>query len=145
MNTVADARKITVVTECAECPVSARNPAHWRADFPILKERVHGKQLVYLDNAATTQKPESVIATEADYYRHFNSNIHRGVHALSQKATEAFEDARVKAQHLLNARHADEIVFTRGTTEAINLVAHSFGRAFLKKGDEILVSNLEHH
>jgi len=145
MNTVVDARKITVVTECAECPVSARHPAHWRTDFPILKERVHGKQLVYLDNAATTQKPEVVIATEADYYRHFNSNIHRGVHALSQKATEAFEDARVKVQHLLNARHADEIVFTRGTTEAINLVAQSYARPRLQPGDEIVLSTMEHH
>ena len=145
MNTVVDARKITVVTECAECPVSARNPAHWRTDFPILKERVHGKQLVYLDNGATTQKPEVVIATEADYYRHYNSNIHRGVHALSQKATEAFEDARVKVQHLLNARHAEEVVFTRGTTEAINLVAQSYARPRLQPGDEIILTTMEHH
>ncbi len=145
MNTVVDARKITVVTECAECPVSPGNPAHWRGDFPILKERVHGKQLVYLDNAATTQKPEVVIATEADYYRHYNSNIHRGVHILSQKATEAFEDARVKVQHLLNARHAEEIVFTRGTTEAINLVAQSYARPRLQPGDEIILSTMEHH
>jgi cysteine desulfurase/selenocysteine lyase len=145
MNTVVDARKITVVTECAECPVSPKNPAHWRADFPILKERVHGKQLVYLDNGATTQKPEVVIATEADYYRHYNSNIHRGVHALSQKATEAFEDARVKVQHFLNARHSDEIIFTRGTTEAINLVAQSYGRPRLQPGDEIILSGMEHH
>lgn len=145
MNTLVDGRKITVVAECAECPVSNRNPAHWRADFPILKERVHGKQLVYLDNAATTHKPEVVIATEADYYRHFNSNIHRGVHSLSQKATEAFEDARVKVQHLLNARHAEEIIFTRGTTEAINLVAQSFARPRLQAGDEIILSAMEHH
>jgi cysteine desulfurase/selenocysteine lyase len=145
MNTVVDARKITVVTECAECPVSPSNPAHWRGDFPILKERVHGKQLVYLDNAATTQKPEVVIATEADYYRHYNSNVHRGVHILSQKATEAFEDARVKVQHLLNARHAEEIVFTRGTTEAINLVAQSYARPRLQPGDEIVLSTMEHH
>jgi cysteine desulfurase/selenocysteine lyase len=145
MNTVVDARKITVVTECAECPVSPKNPAHWRLDFPILKERVHGKQLVYLDNGATTQKPEVVIATEADYYRHYNSNIHRGVHALSQKATEAFEDARVKVQHLLNARHSEEIIFTRGTTEAINLVAQSYARPRLQPGDEIILSTMEHH
>ena len=145
MNTVADARKITVVTECAECPVSAKNPAHWRLDFPILKERVHGKQLIYLDNGATTQKPEVVIAAEVEYYKHFNSNIHRGVHALSQKATEAFEDARVKVQHLLNARHAEEIIFTRGTTEAINLVAQSYARPRLQPGDEIILSTMEHH
>ncbi|MCU0973363.1 MAG: cysteine desulfurase [Burkholderiales bacterium] len=145
MNTVVDARKITVVTECAECPVSPKNPAHWRTDFPILKQRVHGKPLVYLDNGATTQKPEVVIATEADYYRHFNSNIHRGVHALSQKATEMFEDARVKVQHLLNARHAEEIIFTRGTTEAINLVAQSYARPRLQPGDEIVLSTMEHH
>ncbi|HQR53058.1 MAG TPA: cysteine desulfurase [Burkholderiales bacterium] len=145
MNKLVDGRTITVVAECAECPVASKNPAHWRADFPILKERVHGKQLVYLDNAATTHKPEVVIATEADYYRHFNSNIHRGVHALSQKATEAFEDARVKVQHLLNARHDDEIIFTRGTTEAINLVAQSFARPRLQAGDEIILSTMEHH
>ena len=145
MNNVVDARKITVVTECAECPVSPKNPAHWRADFPILKERVHGKQLVYLDNGATTQKPEVVISTEADYYRHYNSNIHRGVHALSQKATDAHEDARVKVQHFLNARHADEVIFARGTTEAINLVAQSYARPRLQPGDEIILSAMEHH
>jgi cysteine desulfurase/selenocysteine lyase len=145
MNNVVDARKITVVTECAECPVSPKNPAHWRGDFPILKERVHGKQLVYLDNGATTQKPQVVIDAEADYYRHYNSNIHRGVHALSQKATEAFEDARVKVQHFLNARHSEEIIFVRGTTEAINLVAQSYGRPRFESGDEIIVSAMEHH
>jgi len=145
MNNVVDARKITVVTECAECPVSPKNPAHWRGDFPILKERVHGKQLIYLDNGATTQKPQAVIDAEVEYYRHYNSNIHRGVHALSQKATEAFEDARVKVQHFLNARHAEEIIFVRGTTEAINLVAQSYGRPRFKPGDEIILTAMEHH
>jgi cysteine desulfurase/selenocysteine lyase len=145
MNNAVDARKITVVTECAECPVLPRNPAHWRADFPILKERVHGKQLVYLDNGATTQKPQSVINTEVAYYEHYNSNIHRGVHALSQKATEAYEDARVKVQHFLNARRAEEIIFVRGTTEAVNLVAQSYGRPRLGPGDEIIISAMEHH
>ncbi len=117
----------------------------WRLDFPVLSTRVHGKPLVYLDNAATTQKPQAVMEVEAKYYREYNANVHRGIHALSQLATDAFEAARSKVQHLINASSADEIVFVRGTTEAINLVAQSYGRSHLKAGDEIILSGMEHH
>ncbi|NOS75528.1 MAG: cysteine desulfurase [Methyloglobulus sp.] len=117
----------------------------WRADFPILETSVHGKPLVYLDNAATTQKPLAVIEAESLYYRHDNANVHRGVHLLSQRATDAFEAARFKVQHLINAVSPDEIIFVRGTTEAINLVAQSYGRSRFKAGDEIILSRMEHH
>jgi cysteine desulfurase/selenocysteine lyase len=118
---------------------------HWRADFPILKTKVHGKRLVYLDNAATTQKPQVVIDAECDYYSNYNANVHRGIHALSQKATDAYEAARTKVQHLINAASPNEIIFVRGTTEAINLVSQSFGRSRLQAGDEIILSQMEHH
>ncbi len=114
-------------------------------DFPILARPVHGRRLAYLDNGATTQKPASVIDAEARYYRESNANIHRGVHWLSQHATELYDAARARVQGLLNAPHAEEIVFTRGTTEAINLVAQSWGAANLRAGDEILLTTLEHH
>ncbi len=117
----------------------------WRADFPILDTKVHDKPLVYLDNAATTQKPLAVIEAESSYYRRYNANVHRGVHALSQRATAAYEAARVKVQRLINAAGADEIVFVRGTTEAINLVAQSYGRSRLQTGGEIILSRMEHH
>jgi len=117
----------------------------WRNDFPILQVTVHGVPLAYLDNAATTQKPLSVIDAENYYYRNNNANVHRGIHALSQRATDAFEAARVKVQHLINAASANEIIFVRGTTEAINLVAQSYGRSFFKAGDELIVSGMEHH
>jgi cysteine desulfurase/selenocysteine lyase len=117
----------------------------WRADFPILDTMVHGKPLVYLDNAATTQKPLAVIEAESRYYLRDNANVHRGVHALSQRATDAFEAARVKVQHFVNAASPDEIVFVRGTTEAINLMAQSYGRSRFKAGDEIILSTMEHH
>lgn len=117
----------------------------WRRDFPILSETVHGQPLVYLDNAATTQKPRVVIETEAEYYRHLNSNVHRGVHSLSQRATDAYEAARDTARGFLNAASTDEIIFVRGTTEAINLVAQSYARPLLQAGDEIIVSAMEHH
>jgi cysteine desulfurase/selenocysteine lyase len=116
-----------------------------RRDFPILAELVHGKPLAYLDNAATTQKPRSVIETLRDYYLHDNANIHRGVHALSERATAEYEGAREVVRRFLNARDAREIVFVRGTTEAINLVAQTYGRQEVKAGDEIVVSVLEHH
>jgi len=116
-----------------------------RSQFPILKREVHGRPLVYLDNAATSQKPHSVIEAERHYYEVLNANIHRGVHALSQEATDAFEGARDKVRDFLKARRREEIIFTRGATEAINLVAHSWGRSHLKPGDEILVSEMEHH
>ncbi|MBI5890371.1 MAG: cysteine desulfurase [Nitrosomonadales bacterium] len=117
----------------------------WRTDFPILKTRVQGKPLVYLDNAATTQKPLAVIEAESEYYGNYNANVHRGVHALSARATEAYEDARAKVQRFVNAASSDEIVFVRGTTEAINLVAQSYGRSRLQAGDEIILSQMEHH
>jgi cysteine desulfurase/selenocysteine lyase len=115
-----------------------------RQDFPLLSERVQGKPLIYLDNAATSQKPWSVLDCEYDYYVKLNANIHRGIHTLSQKATEAYETARDKVRGFINAARRDEIVFVRGTTEAINLVAGSFGLR-LKPGDEILISEMEHH
>ena len=123
----------------------AFDAARWRADFPILRQRVHGKPLVYLDNAATTQKPQSVIDAVVRYYAHDNANVHRGVHALSQQATDAYEAARSRVQRFVNARAVDEIVFVRGTTEAINLVAQSYARPRMQPGDEILISAMEHH
>src|SRR5689334_18489465 len=116
-----------------------------RRDFPILHQSVHGKPLVYLDNAATTQKPLAVIEAIADYYRRDNSNIHRGVHTLSERATEAYEKVRVAAQKFLNAANSKEIIFVRGTTEAINLVAQSYGRKNVDSGDEVLITAMEHH
>ncbi len=117
----------------------------WRADFPVLDQQINGKPLVYLDNAATSQKPEQVIEAISHYYRHDNANIHRGVHQLSERATAAYEGAREKVRAFLNAAHTDEIIFTRGTTEAINLVASSWGRANLVPGDEVLITAMEHH
>jgi cysteine desulfurase/selenocysteine lyase len=114
-------------------------------DFPILSRPVRGKRLAYLDNAATTHKPERVIEAESAFYRESNANIHRGVHWLSQHATDLYEGARERVRGFLNAARADEIVFTRGTTEAINLVAFSWGRANLKPGDEIVLTEMEHH
>lgn len=116
-----------------------------RKDFPILSQSVRGKPLVYLDNAATAQKPNSVIETIDHYYREYNSNIHRGVHSLSEKATVVYEDARKKCQTFLNAESTKEIIFVRGATEAINLVAQSYARPLLKAGDEILITEMEHH
>jgi cysteine desulfurase/selenocysteine lyase len=116
-----------------------------REDFPILKEQVHGKPLVYLDNAATTQKPRAVIEAEEHFYLAQCSNVHRGVHYLSEEATRAYEDVRVKVQRFLNAREAREIIFVRGTTEAINLVASTYGRKNMQAGDEILITAMEHH
>lgn len=116
-----------------------------RRDFPILNQKIHGKRLVYLDNAASTQKPQVVIDSLVDYYSAINANIHRGVHLLSQKATDAFENSRSEVRKFLNAQHNHEIIFTRGTTESINLVASTYGRKFLKAGDEILITALEHH
>ncbi len=115
-----------------------------RADFPILSQTVNGKPLVYFDNGATSQKPKQVIEAIVDYYSRYNANIHRGVHTLSQLATDAYEEARTKIQKHFNAKNASEIIFTSGTTEGINLVANGFA-SVLKKGDEIIVSALEHH
>ena len=116
-----------------------------RADFPILSEKIYGKQLIYLDNGATTQKPLCVVKKIEEGYLKSNANIHRGVHFLSQKATEAHEEARETVRKFINADSTNEIIFTRGTTEAINLVAFSFGETFCKAGDEILISAMEHH
>ncbi len=116
-----------------------------RKDFPILAQKVHGKPLVYLDNGATSQKPRAVIEALNHYYAEQNSNIHRGVHHLSERATAAYEAAREKVRRFVNARREQEIVFVRGTTESINLVAQSYGRTFLKEGDEIIISAMEHH
>ncbi|MDE2180820.1 MAG: cysteine desulfurase [candidate division NC10 bacterium] len=116
-----------------------------REDFPVLRQQIRGRPLVYLDNAATSQKPKSVIETIEQYYLAENSNVHRGVHLLSERATEAFEGARAKVARFLNARDAREIIFVRGATEGINLVAHSFARPLLSVGDEILISEMEHH
>jgi len=137
MNLVADLQRESFVT--------VRRRTQWRDDFPILRTRVNGKPLVYLDSAATTQKPQSVIDAQSNYYAQDNANVHRGVHALSQRATDAYEAARSKIQHFLNAGAAQEIVFVRGTTEAINLVAQSYARPRLRPGDEIIVSAMEHH
>ena len=116
-----------------------------RADFPILQQTVHGKQLVYLDNAATTQRPRSVIEAISKCYERDYSNVHRGVHAISERATALYEDARRNVQEFINAKFPEEIIFTSGTTAAINLVARSYGDAFLKQGDEILLTQMEHH
>jgi len=116
-----------------------------KADFPILTQSVHGKPLIYLDNAATSQKPLSVIEATTRYYSADNSNIHRGVHLLSARATEQYEEAREKARRFINASDSKEIIFVRGTTEAINLVANSYGRANVKAGDEVLITAMEHH
>ncbi len=121
------------------------DPADYRPDFPVLAEKVYGKPLVYLDNAATTQKPLPVIETISRFYSRENANIHRGVFCLSEQATHSYESARIKIQHFLNAASTREIVFTRGTTDAINLVAGSFAKMFIKAGDEILITHLEHH
>ena len=116
-----------------------------REDFPILHQEINGKPLVYLDNAATSQKPKSVINSIEKYYRGYNSNIHRGVHTLSENATEAYESARIKVRNFIHANSTKEIVFVRGATEAINLVAQSFGRNTLGSDDEIIITELEHH
>ena len=116
-----------------------------REDFPVLKQKIHGKPLVYLDNAATSQKPQSVIDAIVKFYTVDCANIHRGVHELSQRSTAAYEETRAKAKRFLNARHKSEIIFVRGTTEGINLVAHSWGRGNIREGDEIVIAGLEHH
>ena len=116
-----------------------------RADFPILRRLVHGKPLVYLDSAATSQKPESVIRALDDYYRGYNANVHRGVYAISEEATEKYEGARDKVQRFINAAQRESVIFVRNTTEAINLVAYTWGRANIQSGDEIVLSEMEHH
>lgn len=121
------------------------NPYEIRKDFPILFREVNGVPLVYLDNAASSQMPQSVIDSIVHYHQHYHSNVHRGVHTLSQEATEAYENVRFKIQKFLGAKDHREIIYTYGTTDSINLVTQSYGRTFLKKGDEIMISNMEHH
>jgi cysteine desulfurase / selenocysteine lyase len=121
------------------------NLSHLRDDFPILSRQVHGKPLVYLDNAATSQKPRQVIQALVDYYEGYNANIHRGVHALAEQATEAYESARGKVVRFIGADSPDTILFTRNTTEAINLVAYTWGRQQIGPGDEIIITEMEHH
>lgn len=116
-----------------------------RAEFPILQRKVNGKDLVYLDNAATSQKPQAVIDALTHYYSHYNANIHRGIHALAEEATAAYEATRVAVKEFIGAASSDEIIFTRGTTEGINLVASTWGRKNIKAGDEIIISEMEHH
>src|SRR5579862_8337998 len=128
--------------------MSKSKQADWsalRKDFPILDQQVHGKPLIYFDNAATSQKPRAVIAALEHYYEHDNANVHRGIHELSNRATSAYEAGRVRAAKFIKARSAEEIVFTRGTTEGINLVANSWGAKNLKSGDVILLTEMEHH
>ncbi len=140
MSTAAEASQATRQTPLADFPIAAI-----RRDFPILSRKVHGKPLVYLDNAATTQKPQVVMDAESQMYSRSYANIHRGVHLLSVEATDAYEHAREKAQRFLHAAEPREIVFVRGTTEAINLVAQTYGRQHVGPGDEVLISHLEHH
>ena len=113
--------------------------------FPILEQEVNGKKLVYLDSAATSQKPIQVIETLEKYYKEYNSNVHRGVHTLGTKATDAYENAREKVRKFINAKSMREIIFTRGTTTALNIVAQCYGGMVLKEGDEIVITHMEHH
>jgi cysteine desulfurase/selenocysteine lyase len=125
--------------------VEVKSIQELRADFPILSRKINGKPLVYLDNGASSQKPNIVIDRVRDYYQNENSNIHRGVHTLSQEATAAYEEARRKIQIYINAPLEEEVIFTKGTTDGINLVANGFTRGFLQKGDEVIISEMEHH
>ncbi len=143
--------EVVVVSSTAPPPGLRKVPDHpfevrkIRDDFPILQQRVHGKPLVYFDNAATTQKPQVVIDALWRYYTADNANIHRGVHLLSQRATQDYEDSRVKVQRFINAAHSHEVIFVRGATEGINLVAQSYGRKHVQADDEIILSTMEHH
>ena len=121
------------------------NSEQIKKDFPVLNQKVNGHDLVWLDNGATTQKPNQVIDKISDYYRTYNSNIHRGAHTLAARATDAYEEAREKVQRFINAATSEEIIFVRGTTEGINLVAQTYGRQYLTPGDEVIVSELDHH
>lgn len=125
--------------------VSGFNIAAIRTDFPVLDQQVNGKPLIYFDNAATTQKPKPVLEALQHYYQTDNANIHRGIHALAERATAAYEDTRKKIAQFLNAPSTEQVILTSGTTESINLVAQTFGRLFIQKGDQLLISNLEHH
>ncbi len=128
-----------------EASTTTFNVYEIRKQFPVLDQSVNGKPLIYFDNAATSQKPSSVIDSLKGYYEGYNANIHRGIHTLAEKATQAYEETRKAIAEMINAAEEEEIIFTRGTTEGINLVAQSYGRSFLQKGDEILISGMEHH
>ncbi|NJL98699.1 MAG: SufS family cysteine desulfurase [Synechococcaceae cyanobacterium RM1_1_27] len=133
------------LTSLPVSPVVGTLPAQLRQDFPVLTRRVHEQPLVYLDNAATSQKPEAVLVAMEHYYRHSNANVHRGVHTLSNEATDSYEGARSKIATFLNAQSAQEIVYTRNASEAINLVAYTWGMSELRAGDQIILSRMEHH
>ena len=133
------------MSSLTEIPTAPLDVEQIRQDFPILQRTVRGKPLVYLDNAATTQKPGRVLDALANYYTRSNANIHRGVYTLSEEATKAYDASRLKVQAFLNARACSEIIFTRNSTESINLVAQSFGRKNVGPGDEILITHMEHH
>ena len=133
------------MTNTAPAVDQAWDVARIRQDFPILHQEVNGRPLIYLDNAATTQKPQAVIDALVHYYQHDNANIHRGIHTLAERATQAYEATRQAAQQFINARELEEIIFTSGTTDGINLVANSYGRKFIQEGDEIIISAMEHH
>lgn len=133
------------MTLLAENIDTSFNISKIRSMFPVLDQEVNGKKLIYFDNAATTQKPDVVINALSDYYRQFNANIHRGLHSLAERATAAYENTRKTVQHFINAKEVEEVIFTSGTTEGINLVASAFGRKFLQTGDEVIISELEHH
>jgi cysteine desulfurase / selenocysteine lyase len=139
------APKVGGVTQPHAGSVTSLDVHRVRQDFPILQQQIRGKPLVYLDNAATAQKPQSVIDAVSRFYRQENANIHRGVHYLSEQATAAYHDVRITVARFLNARVPHEVIFTRGTTDGINLVAQSYGRASLQPGDEILITGMEHH
>src|SRR5437763_13144054 len=132
----------------AEATVEPPTTTDWsalRRDFPIRDQKVHGQPLIYFDNAATTQKPRAVLDALRNYYEKDNANVHRGIHELSNRATTAFEASRTRAAKFINARSAEEIIFTRGTTEGINLVATAWGSKNIKRGDKILLTEMEHH
>lgn len=133
------------MNELAENIDSTLNISEIRSAFPVLDQEVNGKKLIYFDNAATTQKPAVVIDAISDYYKQFNANIHRGLHSLAERATAAYENTRKTVQQFINANEVEEVIFTSGTTESINLVANAFGRKFLQPGDEVIISELEHH
>ena len=133
------------MTTQAPSPDFVQKLAEIRAQFPVLEREVHGKPLIYLDNAATTQKPLPVIQALDEYYRRYNANVHRGVHTLSEEATAAYENARLRIARFVNAPSPKQVIFTRNATESINLVAHTWGRANLGPGDEVLITEMEHH
>lgn len=133
------------MTQLAENIDTKLNLQSIRNAFPILNQQINGKKLIYFDNAATTQKPQCVINAITEYYKEYNANIHRGLHSLAERATAAYEDTRATVRQFINAKEAEEVIFTSGTTESINLVSNAFGRKFLSKGDEVIVSELEHH